>query len=132
MKKIVYLIFAICTLMACDKSSTSPSYEQPKDDNIADIYYVRYCFDEGGSGGRYNISYTREDGKRTNLSNIVPGEHFERTVGPVNLGFKATLTVTSTSGSNNPNARIEIKKNDSPFLVKIEGNSSYGLSYTIE
>lgn len=93
-------------------------------------YFVKYV--SNGLTRRYDASYADVNGM-VNLSNIA-GETFERTVGPVKQGFVAKFSIKGDY--MDPAIRIEVKKGDEPFVVKVEnvGSSVIGAyaSYTIE
>ena len=118
--------------------------EEPKDETPEEIipeeeiYYVRYASDALSQSYYYNISYTTEDGNSTRLSDI-KADKFERTIGPVTSGFEAKFSIACNATNNTSIAiRIEVKKRDSPFVVKKEsvragmGNISSSVVYTIE
>lgn len=65
------------------------------------------------------ISYTKADGK---VENIRTDSYidFERTVGPGSAGFTCHFIVDRGTGVNDIPVRIEVKKNEEPFVVKIE------------
>lgn len=104
-------------------------------------YYIKYASDGFASYNKYVVSYTDETGETVRLSDF-RGDDFERTVGPVSKGFKAEYSVTCTSSQYTNIAiglRIEVKKDDGPFVVKKDAvKESIGfdctatLSYTVE
>lgn len=126
--KTLLSVVLILSFTSCGKD-TPVSPETPGQEPAAVEYYVKYCIDQGG--GRGNVSYKKEDGSLAYLENIVIGS-FERTVGPVQKGFEASLSAMSTSAGNQLNGRIEVKKGEAPFVVKKEGIVTYGLTYTID
>ena len=134
MKRTLLIITSIAALLiSCAKPSDSNIPTEPEGKENAEgtvEYYVRYCFDS--STGRFDITYTDVNGQGTHLSNVVAGPNFERTVGPVEKGFSAMFSVKSTTGSDQYNGRIEVKKGDAPFVVKKEGNAYYSIKYTID
>lgn len=130
MRKIALLsLIALSSFLfvSCTKGNESDNNSIEQKAETEDVYFVKYA--SNGLSGRYNATYTKEDGKSTSLQSIA-GSDFERTVGPVEKGFKASFTITLNTGGYGA-VRIEVKKNDEPFLVKKE--STYGgVSYTIE
>ena len=104
-------------------------------------YYIKYASDGFASYNKYVVSYTDETGETVRLSDF-RGDDFERTVGPVSKGFKAEYSITCTSSQYTNIAiglRIEVKKDDGPFVVKKDAvKESIGfdckasLTYTIE
>ena len=122
-------------IMVISCTPTNPSNTEPKE-TAEDVYYVKYA--SNGLEGTYSASYTDENGKTVNLSNI-KGADFERTIGPVSKGFEARYQVMSTLNYTTVAVRIEVKKGDDPFVVKKEAvNTSKGyacscsVSYKIE
>ena len=130
MKKIL-LATAILSLMAA--VSCVKVKEDPEKPNVEETrYYVRYV--SNGLSRRYDVHYTDADGKDTYLASQA-GETFERTVGPVSKGFKASFSIKGDYVE--PTVRIEVKEGDFPFVVKAEATCisfSFGasVSYTIE
>ena len=119
---------------ACSKSNAGSDTPDGQSE-----YYVKYASDGLGGGTgiyQYNVSYTDEKGEQKSLSNMT-ADNFERTIGPVSVGFKATfrISVANMNDTRARAARIEVKKDNSPFVVKAENTSQKGgvsVSYTIE
>ena len=111
--------------MGCSKDSQSGT---PSDngDTIEDIYFVKYVCDKAYGTARY----TNEEGKSVTSPSVYNGGSFERTIGPVAKGFKSSVTVDRGTGVRDLAVRIEVKRNDEPFVVKVEGICS--VSYVIE
>lgn len=132
MRNLVYLLICLFFVFGCS------SKEQPNEDGqIAESqYFVKYV--SNGLEGTYSVTYVDEDGRSVELSNI-KGADFERTVGPVTKGFNAKYSVKGTLNYTTIAVRIEIKKDNEPFVVKKENlATSHGypcfcsVSYTIE
>ncbi len=120
MKRILFLFISLITVLAC-----SPEATQPTTDETQDTFFVRYI---GKSAPM--VTYTNEEGKRISLTNPSTEDGvFERIIGPVYTGFKCSFSMDTGTGTKLP-LRIEVKRNDEPFVVKVEGNNS--ISYTIE
>ena len=137
MKKIICLLLIVLQLCftACSKSPADN--ETPANPQESE-YYVKYASDGLGGNGiyQYNVSYTDEKGEQKTFSNMT-ADNFERTIGPVSVGFKASLRiwVNNTNDSRARAARIEVKKDNNPFVVKAENATQKGgvsVSYTIE
>ena len=131
MKKIIRLLLIVLPLCftACSKGSAGDGQSE---------YYVKYASDGLGGNGiyQYNVTYTDEKGEPKTFSNMT-ADNFERTIGPVSVGFKASLSiwVDNTNDSRARAARIEVKKDNNPFVVKAENTNAKGgvsVSYTIE
>ena len=138
MKRIIGLLLIVlplCTI-ACSKSPISSESDTPEKPSE---YYVKYASDGLNGNGiyAYNVSYTDEKGEERSFSNMT-ADSFERTIGPVSKGFKASfrIWVANTNDTMTRAARIEVKKDNNPFVVKAEqSNRGYGgvsVSYTIE
>ena len=138
MKRIIGLLLIVlplCTI-ACSKTTTENEQEVNKPESE---YYVKYASDGLNGNGiyAYNVSYTDEKGEERSFSNMT-ADSFERTIGPVSKGFKASfrIWVANTNDTMTRAARIEVKKDNNPFVVKAEqSNRGYGgvsVSYTIE
>ena len=131
MKRLTLILAVVClTIVSCVPVSVN---EPVQGDNTLIEYYVKYASDALGVS---NVSYTDVDGSNVNLTRI-SSDSFERIVGPVTVGFAAQLSITPESTYGNVNARIEVKKGDSPFVVKTEDvsiGSGYGVtvSYTVK
>ena len=102
-------------------------------------YYVKYASEGLIGTGRYeyNVSYTDETGTKKSYRNM-SGDSFVRIIGPVSVGFKASfgISIDNTNDTKARSARIEVKKDDNPFVVKVEktekGYPGVGVSYIIE
>lgn len=138
MKRLIGLLLIALPLCftACSKSpadNEAPVYPQESE------YYVKYVSDGLGGNGiyQYNVSYTDETGKNQSFSNMT-SDSFERTVGPVSVGFQASfrIWVDNSNDKRTRAARIEVKKDDDPFTVKAEktgtGQNGVSVTYTIE
>ena len=134
MKKLISLLLTVLPLCftACSADNETPANPQESE------YYVKYASDGLGGNGiyQYNVSYTDEKGEQKTFSNMT-ADNFERTIGPVSVGFKASLRIwiNNTNDSRARAARIEVKKDNNPFVVKAENATQKGgvsVSYTIE
>lgn len=133
MKKTLGLFLLLFNLCLCSPQQKQELIEDTTTEKEA-VYYVKYASD--GIRGAYNVEYTLESGKKHALPNM-DGDTFERTVGPVSKGFVANYSIAPHVSTCIVNARIEVKKDDSPFVVKAETVSKTAgqpvkLSYTIE
>lgn len=125
MNRYIYLLLSVCCLwFLC---SCNDKKLEPEDTPAAESeYFVKYRSD--GLSGRYNAQYRDEKGKTISLNNIA-GSEFERTIGPVKKGFECSFAITMDYSQ--ATVRIEVKKDNEPFLVKKE--STFGsVTYTIE
>ena len=125
MKRYLLLLISVCLsglFSSCDNKGLEPEPTPAAESQ----YFVKYRSD--GLSGRYNASYRDEKGKTITLNNIA-GSEFERTIGPVKKGFECLFSITMDY--TKATVRIEVKKDDEPFLVKKE--STFGsVSYKIE
>jgi len=99
-------------LISCEKTGV-----ENKDDNesqVEDVYFVKYRTDRVVG----NLFYTNEEGKSVEIKSYSGA--FERIVGPVNLGFQASISLPSSNVA--VQTCIEVRKNDQPFLVRAEGD----------
>lgn len=120
MKRILIFVISLIAIFACSPEASQPNLEQTED-----IFFVRYI---GKSAPM--VTYTNEEGKRISLTNPSTEDGvFERIIGPVYVGFKCSFSMDTGTGTKLP-IRIEVKRNDEPFVVKAEGNNS--ISYIIE
>ena len=127
MKRTILLILALIGVLACSKvSSSSTSDTNPTSaTNSEDVFFVRYI---GKSAPM--VTYTNEKGGKISLTNPSTEDGvFDRTIGPVYKGFSCTFSMDTGTGTKLP-VRIEVKRNDEPFVVKVEGNNR--VSYIIE
>ena len=98
---------------------------------------MKYASDGLGGTGIYvyNVSYTDEKGATKSFSNMT-SDSFERIIGPVSVGYKASfrIWVANMNDTRTRAARIEVKKDDSPFAVKVEKaeKGEVSVTYTIE
>lgn len=130
--KIMKPYFILCVFLAslfvlsCQKNTLTT------DDTIIPTveneYYVRYI--SNGLSGYYTATYMNEKNIRISVKNQ-KAETFERIIGPVHSGFKASFSIQKDFPMDLPaSVRIEVRKNSEPFLIKREGTT--GVSYTIE
>ena len=138
MYKKLLLLFSLGLAIFVSYSCTPESSMDNNTEDVEEIYYVKYASDELSTSNYYNITYSTEDGSSFRLSSIKGGD-FERTIGPVSEGFNAEFKVEcSASYPTTIAIRIEVKKGESPFVVKKEsiragtGSVSAVVSYTIE
>ena len=139
MRRIISLLLVVLPLCftACSKGTTdnAPSAD-PKEESRSE-YYVKYASDGLGGTGIYvyNVSYTDEKGATKSFSNMT-SDSFERIIGPVSVGYKASfrIWVANMNDTRTRAARIEVKKDDSPFAVKVEKaeKGEVSVTYTIE
>ena len=132
MKRFILLAATMVSFLlihSCSKGSQPEESGQGTHVENVD-YFVKYV--SNGLRNRYDASY-QDVGKMVSLRDIA-GESFERIVGPVSKGFRASFTIQSNYVS--PSVRIEIKRGDDPFVVKAEtvGTPAAGasVSYVIE
>lgn len=126
MNRYVFLILSYCLIVFYSSCSNKTTIEPEPTPNVESEYFVKYC--SNGLSGRYDAQYTDENGESVYLRNIA-GNEFERTIGPVKKGFKCSFSITQNYSQTT--VRIEIKKDNEPFVVK--GESTFGsVTYTIE
>ena len=125
LSKLFILLAVLFLTLGCSKDSQLGT---PSDngDTLEDIYFVKYVCDKAYGTARY----TNEEGKSVTSPSVYNGGSFERTIGPVAKGFKSSVTVDRGTGVRDLAVRIEVKRNDEPFVVKVEGICS--VSYVIE
>ena len=130
----VTLALSFCAISCSKESANKETYDKPSES----VYYVKYASEGlGGSGHEFNVSYTDQTGKEQSFSGLA-ADSFERVIGPVSVGFIANfrIWVKNTNDSWTRAARIEVKKDDSPFVVRIEkagtGSAGVSLKYIIE
>lgn len=116
-----FLLFLIASIAAF---SCTP--EAVNSNNDEDVFFVRYVSEKPGA----MVYYTNEEGKRISTTGASGNGVWERTIGPVYRGFQCSFSMDNGTGINNQPLRIEVKRNDEPFVVKIEGTAS--VKYTIE
>lgn len=130
-----FLLFVIATfvIFSCTPETIYVGSESNSDNegDIAkaeDVYFVRYAAEDAGA----YVTYTREDGKNVSVADAsTDNGTFVRTVGPVYKGFSCTFRVDrGPSDYYDIPMRIEVKRNDEPFVVKVEGHGM--VKYTIE
>ena len=122
MKKFLVLLVSAIAFFAC----TPESANQPSSSE-EEIFFVKYISDRPIG----TASYTNEEGKTITIRNVTGSNGvFERTVGPVYKGFTCSFSMDRGTGVNDLPVRIEVKKNNQPFVIKVEGIGR--VSYTIE
>ena len=131
MKKVV-LLFALFSLMSCEKDDTS---------NIESSgYYVRYdvsCRCNGDafrSSGRADLTISYTGGSSVTVKNVA-SYTWTTTKGPFKKGAGVSLTVTPKiirGTSVTTNASISVSKDGGPFVTKASKNSTGSISYNIK
>ena len=119
MRKIVLLILPLITLISCNKLNS----ESNGDDN----YYVKYIAYENSSGIMLTeIIINTSDG----LMSFPASSSFEKTIGPVKKGFKASITANGKGYRGIAYIEIHVSNNNEPFAIKVlkEGNVGTGIN----
>lgn len=117
---------------SCSKDNNGNDAIIDEDDAI---YYVRYIakFTATGGGGVLNtqVTYTTSNGTKTET--ITRGNEFSTVAGPFRKGRTVSISsnLSSSSGSYSEYSRIEVQKNEDPFVVKAVSSNSMNCSYTI-
>jgi hypothetical protein len=112
-----------------------------KDPTAIDEYYVKFNVNSSTiySNGKLDVNINNENNQPQSFS-IDTKKAWEVTIGPVNKGFSAGVTVgeaTNNHGKLTLKGQILVSKNGSPFAVKANDDSgtprvSMSLSYTLE
>lgn len=141
MKRIFALLLFVLPVcfIGCSKGTTDSDTPASQPEETPSEYYVKYASDGLGGTGIYvyNVSYTDEQGKNKTLLDMT-ADSFERIIGPVSVGFEASfrIWVNNTNDTRTRAARIEVKKDNNPFAVKVEksgkGSGGVSVTYTIE
>ena len=122
--KVIAITFSFFLLCACNKTNIENSGTTNDENTLKeDIYFIRY---------RSNhvigfVSFSTPDGDTSLTTSGM--SNFERTIGPVQKGFKAYCHSDSGAGGKSYLV-LECKKNDQPFVVVDEGIDR--LEYTVE
>lgn len=121
------LLYAACAIAAlatigCGKSGLDANGCR---DDVKSEYYIRYCAERALGV----VSYSNTTGTTTLNTGQSTISKFECTVGPVSKGFSASFSIDTGTGMVMP-LRIECRKDDGPFVVKVESNNR--ASYVIE
>lgn len=106
------MMFVVLTFSCCSD-----------DDDQADEYYIKY-----------EASVTANSAESKNVIGVMTpkGRHYSTIIGstnswqaiygPVSKGFEACMVSTNFENSSYHTFRISVSKNNSPFVVKAEGN----------
>ena len=135
LKKLLILIFLPIAFLATN------SCKKEIEENQLDEYYVKYEVNSSTiySGGKLSMIVNTETNDQMKII-IDQRKLSEITIGPVQKGFKATLSVNAQGETYNKlkiYARIYVSKNQSPFALKKIDDSdqprdSVYLTYTID
>lgn len=123
MKKLLLFAFFCSLMLSCDKTCPNSNTDGNKEGK--DTYFVKYISDR--AIGIITYTDVGGHGKSITTNSYID---FERTIGPVNTGFSCSFRVDRGTGIKDIPVRIEVKRNDEPFVVKAEG--IYSVSYKIE
>jgi len=112
-----------------------------KETTVIDEYYVKFAVNSSTiySNGKLDVQINNEKSQPQSFS-IATKKAWEVTIGPVNKGFPAGITVgeaTNNYGKLTLTGQILVSKNGGPFAVKANDDSStprvsMSLSYTID
>ena len=129
---IAAVIFSLCILSSCDKSSNEPENPQSK------VYYVKYELSQTSSWpgirqGNVNVILTTEKGTQQ----LVLPSSWEGVFGPFTdlkeLELSARIDNSDYTSIITIHGRISVSVENSPFGLKAEGNSKnpFYLSYRV-
>ena len=128
MKRLTNLLLCLFPLfLSCDKDSEKLSAD----------YYVRYEFSLTYSNPMGGTKYTNKTISITTDSGIIEvattSNAYTETIGPVNKGFNASITVNSdgSSGGGTTNLKIYVSRGSEPFVLKASSNRTTA-SYIID
>lgn len=116
---LIYIVLIFSSLASCTKMNPG---EQKED---KDNYYVKYVAYENSSRIMLtDIVISTPNGDMT----FPASSEFEQTVGPVQKGFQAHITVNGKGYTKGNPAYIEIhvSKNKEPFIIKLLARANVG------
>ena len=120
LRKIIILLIPLFFLISCNKLN--------REGNNDDNYYVKYIAYENSSRIMLtDVTINTSDG----IMSFPASSEFEKTIGPVKKGFKASITVNGKGYSGNPAyIEIHVRKNNEPFAIKVveEGDVGTGIN----
>ena len=131
-RKATMLFFLAITALAVSCSKDNNSNNSITDDGA--VYFVKYIakFTATGGGGVLNtqVTYTTSNGTKTET--ITRGSEFSAIAGPFEKGRTVSISSNLPAGSYSEYSRIEVQKNEDPFVVKAVSSNSMNCSYTID
>lgn len=120
----VSAILCLILTTGCNKKSNDD------DTPSMPLYEVRYTATTQ-PGETIRLSYRLPDGKTQNEEQTCPDGTFSVTVGPVEKGFLAVITVVQHIGEEPGSLSIETRTGSSPFELKAHNDHAVTLSYTV-
>ena len=131
-KKVKMLLF-MATIAMSFVSCSKDGGNEAVDEGDA-VYFVKYIskFTATGGGGvaSTQITYTTPNGTKTETLNR--GNEFSIIEGPFEKGRTVSISSNLSSGPYSEYSRIEVQKNEEPFVVKAVSSNSLNCSYTID
>lgn len=117
-------LFALLLLSAVMFGLTACDDDDPRNE-----YYVRYTVG-GNPGDDFFVSYGTPNGYAIKQQVCSEGK-VETVVGPVNVGFKATLSASVNNGHAPHYLQIDVSCNGKPFVQKLHVRDGVNVFYTI-
>jgi len=109
--KIIAILFVAVVFSSCS------------DDDQADEYYIKYeASVAANTDEAQNIVGLATPAGNAYSTITGSTDLWQATYGPVSKGFEASMTASRFENSSYHTFRISVSKNNSPFVVKKEGN----------
>jgi len=115
-RQLLFIIALLCTVFTMFSCSND-------DDENTDAYYIKYeaCVTANTDEAQNIVGLATPAGNA--YSTIIGSTNsWQATYGPVSKGFEASMTASRFENSSYHTFRISVSKNNSPFVVKKEGN----------
>ncbi len=128
MKKIVLITTLLMAFVGCSDDS----------DVMTDNYYVKYVVDVSNmQKAPLDVSVKSKSNKDLKFEINDLNGYWEKVVGPVRKGFKASMEVSHPVGKQIIHSEIYVRKNDGPFELKMrddkfEWRTTLEMDYTID
>lgn len=123
-----FVAIIVMSTISCSKDNNNETNEGDA------VYFVKYVakFTATGGGGVLNtqITYTTPTGTKTET--LTRGNEFSIIEGPFEKGKNVSISSSLSSGPYSEYSRIEVQKNEEPFVVKAVSSNSLNCSYTID
>ena len=135
MKKIIFLLFLLPFIYACNKDNDNDDIQEDTSE-----YYVKYNVKSSSMYiGVINVNYTVESNQEKTIQTERSGT-WETVIGPVKKGFKASLNASDARTDLHHlklNIKISVSKDGSQFADKavnssVNDRSSASANYTID
>ena len=129
LKRLLIFAISITFFSYCNNYDSTTNYDDSTSQMPSSEYYIRYAASRRG----YKVANAKvliKNEKGQTIDIVTNKTHFKsisQTIGPVKIGFTATLSVDPSM-----DLTISCSKDNAPFVEKARATDDRGISYTID